>query len=969
MLGSRLSLCAVVALAVASGQGGESPRQLGRQARAAVEGDSTAAVGAAWSARLSRDSTDRAALYGLAVMARLGHDDSTAARYYRRLLRLSPDRTDLFAIYARLGLARISYEAVDMETTDSLVREALAGARAIHDSASEGDALQALGNARVDAHKWVGLAYHDSALRVLPASESDLIAGVRCRRGLILFYMGDARAWPALDSALEYSRQVKAPRGEAQCLRAMARDLWGRGLEDSSIAMLRRATDILRRVRDRRSLAFALTTMADVMRDHGAYGEAKAALTESLAEARASGYQEAEALAKHMLGTLYYSLHDLPTASHWFDQALAQYVAMDDTADQMNVRSWQGNIARDRGDLATARRLTQAALEFDRQSGAMVGVIELYHSLADLEILAGNWSEAGEALDSSEQVLRRNRIDTWRPKLVYQRGRLALHRGDLDAAERIFRGYLRELGPDERLRQHETRAYIADILARRGDLAGAERELTAAGDALDEWRATLDDQQLRLMAFQATATDESDRNSSVPRVIAALAAGGRADAAFGLAERRRARELGRRLYEASALELSPAPVVSRPVTASSLGAARIAALLPDDSTALVEYVTGALGAPTTAFVVTRRGGLAPARILAPADSLTGAIARLIALLAKGEAAPAEARSLAVALLDPALAELDSGVTRLIIVPDGPLHRVPWDALRLDDGRFVVERYAIAIAPSAETLALLWSRPAPPRGPARLLAFGDPTFGADTSGLFAAEGGLPRLDGSGREARLVARYASAADVRLREGASAEYLRHSPLDSFAVIHFATHALVDDRALGRTALALAPGKTAGGFVTPGELAALKLDADLVVLSACRTAGGVVVDGEGVQGLTAPLLQAGARSVVATSWRVGDRSTVRFVEDFYDELARGRPVVEALRSAKLAAMKHGATPGVWAAFSVVGDPMVRVRLRAPQPRPIEWAAASGLLVIVAAALAAWRRRSATDDPELSKR
>ncbi len=249
------------------------------------------------------------------------------------------------------------------------------------------------------------------------------------------------------------------------------------------------------------------------------------------------------------------------------------------------------------------------------------------------------------------------------------------------------------------------------------------------------------------------------------------------------------------------------------------------------------------------------------------------------------------------------------MTRLIIVPDGPLHRVPWDALRLGDGRFVVERYAIAIAPSAETLALLWSRPAPPRGPARLLAFGDPTFGADTSGLFAAEGGLPRLDGSGREARLVARYASAADVRLREGASAEYLRHAPLDSFAVIHFATHALVDDRALGRTALALAPGKTAGGFVTPGELAALKLDADLVVLSACRTAGGVVVDGEGVQGLTAPLLQAGARSVVATSWRVGDRSTVRFVEDFYDELARGRPVVEALRSAKLAAMKHGAT------------------------------------------------------------
>ena len=495
----------------------------------------------------------------------------------------------------------------------------------------------------MDAAKWVGLAYHDSALRVLPASESDLIAGVRCRRGLILFYMGDARTQPSLASALEYARRVKAPRAEAQCLRAMARDLWGRGLEDSSLAVLRSANDILRQVRDRRSLAYALTTMADVLRDRGAYGEAKAALTESMAQARASGYQEAEALAKHMLGTLYYSLHDLPTASHWFDQALAQYVAMDDTADQMNVHSWQANIARDRGDLTTARRNTLAALEFDKRSGAMVGAIELYHSLADIEILAGDWAAADAALDSSEHVLRVNRIDTWRPKLVYQRGRLALHQGDLDAAERIFRGYLRELAPDEQLQQHETRAYLADIRARRGDLAGAERELAAAGDALDAWRATLDDQHLRLMAFQATATDESDRNSSVPRVIAALAAGGRAEAAFGLAERRRARELSRRLYEASALETSPAPVMGRPVpAATTMGADELATLMPDDSTALVEYVTGALGAPTTAFVVTRRAGLARAEVLPPADSLTGAIGRLIALLAKGEGTPPEA---------------------------------------------------------------------------------------------------------------------------------------------------------------------------------------------------------------------------------------------------------------------------------------------------------------------------------------
>jgi CHAT domain-containing protein len=129
--------------------------------------------------------------------------------------------------------------------------------------------------------------------------------------------------------------------------------------------------------------------------------------------------------------------------------------------------------------------------------------------------------------------------------------------------------------------------------------------------------------------------------------------------------------------------------------------------------------------------------------------------------------------------------------------------------------------------------------------------------------------------------------------------------------------------------TALALAPGNGEDGFVTPGELTRLQLAADLVVLSACRTAGGVVVDGEGVQGLTAPLLAAGARSVVATSWRVGDERTVGLVEDFYAELARGRPVIEALQTAKLEALHRRTPAAVWGAFTVFGDPLVTIPLR----------------------------------------
>lgn len=122
--------------------------------------------------------------------------------------------------------------------------------------------------------------------------------------------------------------------------------------------------------------------------------------------------------------------------------------------------------------------------------------------------------------------------------------------------------------------------------------------------------------------------------------------------------------------------------------------------------------------------------------------------------------------------------------------------------------------------------------------------------------------------------------------------------------------------------------------------------------MLSACRTAGGVAVVGEGIEGLTTPLLAAGARSVVATQWRIGDRSTVRLVHDFYEQLAKGQLVAEALRSAKLAALRRGSPASEWAGFTVVGDPWARVAVREPKsPDWARWAAASGGLALLAAA------------------
>ena len=571
-----------------------------------------------------------------------------------------------------------------------------------------------------------------------------------------------------------------------------------------------------------------------------------------------------------------------------------------------------------------------------------------------------DWAAADRALADAHALAQRPGMPQWDGQLLYD-GQLALVRGDFAAAERSYTRYLHTLDSAEHASRYDTRLHLAEVYARRGELSRTAREATSAWDELDRWRASLSDRELRLLAFQANSSELDPWNASVARVLGALAAGGRASTAFELAERRRARELSDRLTRGAALLATGArpgsakgPRGTQPVTSSE-----IAAALPDDHTAILEYVVGALDAPTTVLVVTRAG--VQARLLPPIDSLAERIDRFVSLTESGADARLLSRALGAALLDSAVTALPQAINNVVVVPDGRLYRVPFDALRLADGRYAVERYSVTVAPSAAVVATLWQRArersTPVERPVRLLAFGDPAFAnrdapreaaAETyRSAFDSAGGLQRLKASGGEAQLVARFTSEAEVRLRERASAAYLKSAPLEDIRVIHFATHALVDERTAARTALALAPGDGESGFVGPGDLAALKLDADLIVLSACRTAGGVVLGGEGIQGLTAPLLQAGARSVVATQWRVGDRSTLALVEGFYRGLARALPVAEALRAAKLEAIRGGAPPSEWAAFTAVGDPLVIVPLRVPSDARSWWVAALAALAL----------------------
>ncbi len=965
---------AVLASPAAAQQATGAARAVVQTAERSVSDDSAATVTARWVAALRRDSTDREAALGLGTLARLTYEFAAAQRYFAGMLSRRGPTPDEWSVQAQLGLYRVALGEGDYRRMDSLLVAAISDARAIGDRGGQMDALIGFSSTRsstggVEA----ALATLDTLRSILPPGDSWERVNYLCRQGLYRAVASDNGATRLTGQGVAMAERLGERRLTGHCLEAhaLAYSILGLGESDSVLTIMDRAGTLLRATRDHASLARLASRRSDELQFLGRLGEAKTAIQELMTEAAISKNRERFAYGYSGLGALALRLGDLPTAAENFEKAAVLYDSLGQEQGAQIARHNRALVQSTAGDLQGARKGLLAVLEESLAEKRLEDEVTIRRELARIAIRQSDWTEARRQLDQAQSsAAAHGRADEAREALAYDRARLALGQGDLAEARRMFRGFLAGLEPDNHLHRHLTQVRLAEVAARQGDLSEAERQITAASREIENWRSTLGDDELRRYAFSATALGEHDPQVPAARVLAALAGAGRVDVAFALAEQRRARVLTDRLNQADVLRTASAPSVPAH-RARPLEAAAVARALPDDKTAILEYVAGSEGAPTTLFLVTRSG--VQAKVLPSVDTLAAGINRMVALLEAGQRPDALTRTLGAMLLGPAAETLPPEVTRLIVIPDGPLHRLPLDALQLADGRPVVERWAIGLAPSASLAASLWSKRSPVDPVAsqtRVLALGDPAFAIEVASAgtaesetfrsaFAAEGGLPRLEGSGEEARAVARYAGGgSEIRVRENASEDWLKHANLAAFRVIHLATHALVDDRSLSRTALALAPGADQDGFLSPADLAGLKLDADMVVLSACRTAGGVNVAGEGVQGLTTPLVAAGARSVVATQWRVGDRSTVRLVADLYDGLARGLPVVEALREAKVAALKRGAAPGEWAGFTVVGDPLARVPLVQPADRPGElWLTIAGVAVLLCAG-AYWAMR-----------
>jgi CHAT domain-containing protein len=355
--------------------------------------------------------------------------------------------------------------------------------------------------------------------------------------------------------------------------------------------------------------------------------------------------------------------------------------------------------------------------------------------------------------------------------------------------------------------------------------------------------------------------------------------------------------------------------------------ADVQAALPPDCALAVYHL-----APERAFAVVATRASARLVDLGPAPAIDEA-ARAYPDLASVDGSD-DARK-AAALYDRLLRPLEAetvGRARLLVAPDGPLAFVPFEALvRTEGGRSerVIERWEVACVPSATVWRLL-ARDAAAAGPRgdTVVALGDPDYDDDApaaSGL-RAYGRLRRLPGTAVEVRAIADIAGPDRARTLFGAQATSrgLAGALAGSggrLAALHLACHGRIDPERPRLSGLVLSGGEV----LSVDDVCALRVPADVVVLSACETGRGPVLRGEGVMGLARAFFFAGASRVVASNWAVSDDAASELMTAFATRLLRdGRRPGEALRTAKLEMLRGRpalAHPASWAAFVIWGD------------------------------------------------
>lgn len=883
----------------------------------------------------------------------------------------SPEDRQRAAASAALARARLAWIGDDPPATERAVRAALPVFVELGDRRRETEARHLLGRAFEEQERWSPAAEEleraREGYRELGRTADEALASNQL--GRTLRHLGrPLAAEAAYRRALSLAQRAGAELVEAGALHNLGRLAQQQGELEEALDLFEQALALSRRIGPPTETARFLARLGNLYTLIGRDADALVLLEEGDALSRRhdgpadrARALDALAWARHWAGESEQALSDYATAL-----GLAQETG--DEALEVDLLARRATVLWGLGRLDEARADFRRVLRHRTATGEPTAEGQVWANLGWVELEAGNPEAAQEAFErAAERLADRDRGEgrfvTWLGlgKLARRAGRWREGRRYLETAvvavedmrlpltSRLSRGYVLSVRYEvyeeligllmDRHREEPRAGYDRQALevAERARARGLLEDLAARGTPSRPDAASPTLRRIRGLELERLELQRHRPDS--PRL------------------ERLDEELRRLWLEA---ERTPQLAASRRVPPPHLSVPGMQALL-DEDTRLVVF---SLGEPRShVWVVSpetvRSYPLAGRRLLSKLARETAAAMAESEGSLSGRASVRRARELSRELLAPAAKALDA--RRLVIVPDGALHLVPFAALPDPAGdatgdALVLDRFEIAVAGSPSALALqrqTEERSGPgAREGVRVALLADPVYESDD----------PRLDGTaspdvadaepptdlrrsvddldlsrlGRlvhtrdEARAILARLPAHDGFLAEGVAArrELVIGGGLSGYPILHFAAHGLVHPvhPELSGVVLSLfdQEGRARDGFLRAYEVARLDLPARLVVLSACRTALGHEVRGEAPLGLVQAFFRAGSRRVLASNWSVDDAATAELMDRFYAALLEeGHPPAAALRRAQLA-LRHSedwSEPYYWAAFQLHGD------------------------------------------------